>query len=50
MEADVLRGDVISLRLTREADLDIPVERLSDLESRGNYFPITHYLSGYEIS
>lgn len=93
MEVDVLHGDVISLRLVREVDLNTLFERLSDLESRGDYFPlgmmseaslraefakngfwdeeegmllmvnaeqeivgeieyfpITHYLSGYEIS
>jgi RimJ/RimL family protein N-acetyltransferase len=89
---DVLRGDVIELRLVRERDLDSLYELLSDLDARGShfplgvmsettlqaefdkngfwdqeegmllivsdgeivgeveFFPITHYLQGYEIS
>ena len=36
----MLRGDVIELRLARESDLGDLYERLSDLETRGEFFPL----------
>jgi RimJ/RimL family protein N-acetyltransferase len=36
----VLRGDRIELRLVRESNLDTLHELLSNLETRGNYFPL----------
>lgn len=36
----VLRGDRIELRLVRENDLDTLYELLSDLDTRGSYFPL----------
>ena len=36
----MLRGDVIELRLVRESDLDALYELLSNLDTRGSYFPL----------
>lgn len=36
----MIRGDLIDLRLIRERDLDTLYERFSDLETRGDYFPL----------
>ena len=36
----MLRGDVIELRLVRESDLGALYELLSDLDTRGAYFPL----------
>ena len=36
----MLRGELIELRLVRERDLTELYERMSDLESRGAYFPL----------
>lgn len=36
----MLQGDTIELRLVREADLDALFELMSDLETRGRYFPL----------
>jgi RimJ/RimL family protein N-acetyltransferase len=36
----MLRGDVVELRLVRETDLAELFEKLSDLEAKGDYFPL----------
>lgn len=36
----MLSGEVVELRLIREADLGTLYELLSDLDSRGAYFPL----------
>jgi ribosomal-protein-alanine N-acetyltransferase len=36
----VLHGDLVSLRLVRERDLDTLFELMTDLEARGPYFPL----------
>lgn len=36
----MLRGDSIELRLVREYDLDTLYELVSNLDSRGSYFPL----------
>jgi ribosomal-protein-alanine N-acetyltransferase len=36
----MLHGDVVSLRLAREADLATLYNQLTDLDARGSYFPL----------
>ena len=36
----MLRGDVVELRLVREGDLGELYERMADIDTRGQYFPL----------